>query len=935
MKMINRLSFSFLCSVASLNAQEIKSIEWLSNSEEPTLLQNLVGKEIQSKEFINTIKLLKSTDNFQDLEYLFDDGKLTVKVLEKVFIESIVWHYPESGIRSYVERDLMVQFDLREGDLLPADVQQRVLRLESRLHARGYKDLNLKSSVFKQTNGYGIVLDFVSSGKDREKYSKIIFQDIEDKETMEYLAQKMSGLQSLDEKKWTLSGSEFLADTCCFLKDEIELDDFRYTLRKVMRSRGFLNFDIDVHSADEGRLLVSPRNLKRFDFQFEGQSFFWESELRNFLLENLSDRNFEIEEAKTLIQDLYFKKGFQDVVVDPVISSKGSHFKIVFNIQENKQYFFRAINFQNVREEYLPLLRQAEREWLEPEKSPFRYSFFDEKGLRDGLGVLVERIRSKGFLDIEVSSYDFSVNSDSRFAQLKLNLRLGPRYQYSKFKIRDSEESLLPVKDLNLPSEGDYFDGDRLQEILKKLKRAYQDEGYLYSEIDFNPEKILNKNQLLNKVETQINIKRGPQVYLRNLVVRGNARTRKKVLLRELGEGAAEIGDKLSPKNLGEFENRLQSTGLFSTVDLKPVGENMEMVGDKALVDYQVDVKERAGGSLELGPGFRTDLGFVGFAEFAYRNIGGWNRGVFLKSTVSHKLQHFQFLEQDYSLSLVEPYPLGYRARLRFDMRYKLSDDIQYENGAAIAGFNKEETTFSSKLEKRFSEHFTTVFTLYTYELPRIFNKITEPTQSTQKYQLGGNGLEFLVDYRDNIFNPLSGWYLSQNVEYYSPLMGSLSGVNFLTSLTRFNKYFHLGHKAVLAFSLGYDHLWGIGDNAIIPENKRLLLGGRSSLRFLPENFLRYDEAGVSEQQAILGRVEYRVPLFLDIGMASFFEMGELDVLRDHSEKGKRSTGLRSGAGFGFRYGTPVGPISVDWAYNIGAREKEDPYQITLSIGTF
>ena len=409
----------------------------------------------------------------------------------------------------------------------------------------------------------------------------------------------------------------------------------------------------------------------------------------------------------------------------------------------------------------------------------------------------------------------------------------------------------------------------------------------------------------------------------------------KKVLLRELGEGAAEIGDKLSPKNLGEFENRLQSTGLFSTVDLKPVGENMEMVGDKALVDYQVDVKERAGGSLELGPGFRTDLGFVGFAEFAYRNIGGWNRGVFLKSTVSHKLQHFQFLEQDYSLSLVEPYPLGYRARLRFDMRYKLSDDIQYENGAAIAGFNKEETTFSSKLEKRFSEHFTTVFTLYTYELPRIFNKITEPTQSTQKYQLGGNGLEFLVDYRDNIFNPLSGWYFSQNVEYYSPLMGSLSGVNFLTSLTRFNKYFHLGHKAVLAFSLGYDHLWGIGENAIIPENKRLLLGGRSSLRFLPENFLRYDEAGVSEQQAILGRVEYRVPLFLDIGMASFFEMGELDVLRDHSEKGKRSTGLRSGAGFGFRYGTPVGPISVDWAYNIGAREKEDPYQITLSIGTF
>ena len=935
MKSIWRLAIPLFFLSSFSRAQEILSIEWLSNSEQPNLLDNLIGKEIQSNDFLNTIKLLKSTENFQDLEYFFENGKLTFKVLDKVIVEAIAWNYPTPRLKPYVERDLITQFDLHEGDVLPSDIQQRVQRLESRLHSRGYRDFNLKSSVSKMNSGYGITFDFIPSDVEREKYSKIILKDIDDKETLEYLASKIMSLQSTEEKTWKVQGNELLPDSCCFLRDEIELDDFRYTLRKSMRSRGFLNFDIDVRSGDEGVLIVSPRNLKRFDFQFEGQTFFWESELRNFLLENLSDRNFEIEEAKGLILELYYKKGFQDIVINPEIFSTGSKIKIVFNIQENKQYFFRRINFQNVRDEFLPLLRQAEREWLMPEKNPFRYAYFDEKGLKNELGVLVERIQSKGFLDVVVSSYDFTINPVSRFAQLKLNLRLGPRYKYSRFLIKDSEDSLLPVKDLFLPSEGDYFDGDKLQEIIKKLKRAYENEGYLYSEIDFNAEKILTKNQLLNTVEVNLNVKRGPQVYLRNVLVRGNNRTRKKVLLRELGNGAAEIGDKLSPQNLGEFESRLQSTGLFSTVDLKLMGENMEMLGDKALVDYQVDVKERAGGSLELGPGFRTDLGFVGFAEFSYRNIGGWNRGAFAKSTVSHKLQHFQFLEQDYSFSFIEPYPLGYRGRLRFDARYMLSDDIQYENGQAISGFNKEETKFTSKLEKRFTEHFTTILTLYTYELPRIFNKITEPGQSVQKYQLGGNGLEFLIDYRDNIFNPLSGWYLSQNVEYYSPLMGSLSGVNFLSSFTRLNKYFHLGHKAVLALSLGYDHLWGMGRNSIIPENKRLVLGGRASLRFLPENFLRFDEAGVSEQQAILGRLEYRVPLFLDLGMASFFEMGELDVLRDQSANGKRSTGLRSGAGFGFRYGTPVGPISVDWAYNLGARDKESDYQISLSIGTF
>ena len=77
------------------------------------------------------------------------------------------------------------------------------------------------------------------------------------------------------------------------------------------------------------------------------------------------------------------------------------------------------------------------------------------------------------------------------------------------------------------------------------------------------------------------------------------------------------------------------------------------------------------------------------------------------------------------------------------------------------------------------------------------------------------------------------------------------------------------------------------------------------------------------------------MPLFSGWGMAAFYEAGEIDVLRDKVGIGERSTGLRHGAGFGVRYRTPVGPLSVDWAYNFHARENEDDYQISLSIGDF
>lgn len=352
-------------------------------------------------------------------------------------------------------------------------------------------------------------------------------------------------------------------------------------------------------------------------------------------------------------------------------------------------------------------------------------------------------------------------------------------------------------------------------------------------------------------------------------------------------------------------------------------------------MDYELFIKERAGGSLEFGPGYRTDLGIVGFAEFSYRNLGGWNRGLFLKSLVSHKLKNYQFLEQSYSASFVEPYPLEMRSKLRLDMKYILDDDLQYDGDKAIKGFNTEETSVSAKLEKRFSDHFSILATLFTYSLPRNFNIISSTSvNATQEYRLGGSGIELLWDQRDNIFNPLKGWFISESFDYYSPYLASNSDVNFIVSKARFNYYYHLGKEAVFALSLGYDHLWGLEADSRIPENKRLTLGGRSSLRALPENFLRFDEESVAEERAMLARFEYRMPLFMGWGMASFFEAGEVSVLRDRVLE-ERSTGLRTGAGFGLRYKTPVGPLSVDWAYNLNARQGEDDYQISLSIGAF
>lgn len=924
---------SLLLSAFAFSQNVIDSIEWLAQSEQPKGLQGLIGKDIRSREFLSSIKVLKATEDYQDLEYRFDSGKLFLTAKPKTFLRSVRWEFPQD-LPDFVRSDLEVHLDVQEDEPIPNDIEERVKRLQIRIKARGYQDYEIRSVLSGTDSEKSLVLEFMNSGRPREEYSVLDFRGVEDPSLLRFLSRRMTALNSLKEVDWKQNASSYITKGRV-VKDDVELEDFRINIRKLMRARGFLNFELDVSSASENTLAVSTRNLRQFEFQFEGQVFYWENELRTMLLENLSDRNFDIEEAKFLITDAYVKKGYRDVIIDSRIQSIGDKYTVNFTIKEGPQYFFNSIDFRNVREEYLPLLREAEKEWIEPFKSPIRNTYFDEEGLKSSLGILVDSILSKGFLDVEVADYDFSLKPKSRYAQLKMSLRLGPRYTYSSFEVKDEDGPLESLKDLKLPKVGDFYNGQLLQTFLRELKRSYENDGYLYSEVDTASNKVLEKNQLLNTVAATIRVRRGPKVYLRNLQMRGNTRTKKKVILRELDEDAIEYGEKITPRGLREYESRLLGTGLFSTVDLKPIGSNMEFRGSETYIDYELNLKERAGGSIEFGPGFRTDLGLVGYGEFSYRNIGGWNRGVFLKTQVSHKLKNYQFLEQSHSISFVEPYPLDLRSRLILDLRYKLDDDLQYEGGSPIKGFNTEETSTSAKLEKRFTEHFTVLATLYQYSLPRIFNIIAATPETTQEYRLGGNGIEFLLDYRDNIFNPLTGWFVSEQVEYFSPYLGSNQRVNFITSKTRFNKYFHLGKEAVFALSLGYDHLWGLTSDAIIPENKRLTLGGRSSLRSLPENFLRFDEAGVAEQRAFLGRFEYRMPLFSGWGMAAFYETGEIDVLSDKFGLGERSTGLRHGAGFGVRYRTPVGPLSVDWAYNFNARENEDDYQISLSIGAF
>jgi translocation and assembly module TamA len=100
-------------------------------------------------------------------------------------------------------------------------------------------------------------------------------------------------------------------------------------------------------------------------------------------------------------------------------------------------------------------------------------------------------------------------------------------------------------------------------------------------------------------------------------------------------------------------------------------------------------------------------------------------------------------------------------------------------------------------------------------------------------------------------------------------------------------------------------------------------------LRCLLQFFTQFDDAGVAIH-GTLSYVNYRTQLDLpfagDLRFGPFLDAANLNV--DHFSFGA----LYYGAGVGFHYPTPVGPVNLDWGFNLN-RKDSDSYRFYFSIG--
>lgn len=168
------------------------------------------------------------------------------------------------------------------------------------------------------------------------------------------------------------------------------------------------------------------------------------------------------------------------------------------------------------------------------------------------------------------------------------------------------------------------------------------------------------------------------------------------------------------------------------------------------------------------------------------------------------------------------------------------------------------------------------------------------------------DGLRFDIDLRGASEDILSDTSFSQ-----------LSGnIKFITSLNQRNRFITRG-------TLG--GTW-TEEFHQLPTSVRFFAGGAQSVRGYSYRSLGpVDDDGevVGGMYLLVGSIEFEHSFKNKWGMAAFYDVGNaIDDLNDDLEKG---------AGFGFRYQSPVGPIRLDFASALSL--EGNPWRIHVNIG--
>ncbi len=613
------------------------------------------------------------------------------------------------------------------------------------------------------------------------------------------------------------------------------------------------------------------------------------------------------EKLKTMYED----EGFYLAKVNPAIESDGVEATVVFNIEEGPEVKVRRITIIGNKAfsgKKLKKLMETEEAGLLSFMT--KSGKFNEFVFQNDLAILMSHYFDNGYINADILDSRVLLSEDRRWFHITISLSEGEQFRTGKIDITGDElegvtkEELLGKIKL-VP--GEVFSRGTLSRGLEAVSVAYGDKGYAYAEV----RPLTKLDAAARTIDVTLNVKKNEPVYVERIDLAGNLRTRDKVIRREIEVGEGEL---YSSSELKKSRDNLRRLGYFEDVR---ISESRGSAADR--IKLNVAVKERPTGSISLGFGYSSVDKLIGTASIAQSNFMGTGLKLDLSGTVSASSSR-------YVLGVTEPWLFDKPISAGFDL---------YDTEKQYPDFDISKKGFDLRFGFPITKRYTRANVTYKLEEVDISN--VDPAASLFIRDQAGLSTESSIkaqlrrDTRNDAFFPSEGSVLTATAELAG---GPLGGTSYFVKYEgEAVKFFPLPWDTVLSVHGTAGYVQGY-EGREAPIYERYFLGGINSIRGFETRTVGPTDPATGDliggNTMLAANVEYLFPLFPEQNIRGlvFFDIG-------NAYKGRIDfSDLRSSAGAGIRWFSPLGPLRLELGFNLDPRTGESSSQWDFAIGS-
>jgi len=620
------------------------------------------------------------------------------------------------------------------------------------------------------------------------------------------------------------------------------------------------------------------------------------------------DQKLLKDDIKT-VKDLYSQKGLTsaEVDVETFIDEVTNKASLHFVIREGHKIRIKSIkltgNAALKTKKVLKVMKAKKKGW-------FRSGYLNEETLKEDIERIGSFYEQQGYIDAKA---DYNIERLYKgFINVNIMVEEGRRYSVGSVAIGGN--NILSEKEIRKAmeeiKEGNIFSRGKLSVDINNIRTLYFDRGYIFA----NVQEATSLDPQTGKVEVKIDIAEGDLAYIEQIKIQGNTRTRDIVIRREL---KMYPGDRFDGAKLRRSKERLNDLGYFEDVNFDI--EDTDVSDRKDLV---VQVKEAKTGTFSFGGGFSTVDEIVGFVEVQQRNFDFTNWPTFTGGGQQLTLRaETGSTKNNYRLSFTEPWIFDHPVSGGFDI-FRSERDREEDTGYA---YDEQRTGGRIRFGKQFTEY-VSGRTYYKREQVEIDN-FESNVSADLRAEEGRNivsvlGFGATRDSRDSVISPTKGLVVEMGVDNAGGFMGG--DKDFFRISGNANYYVPLKFKSVLEFraTTGMVNAYDNTDN--VPIFERFFAGGAKSIRGYDERGVGPIDAGtnapIGGESMFIANVEYTIALIEFVKFATFFDAGNVwSKVEDYG-----SGDFKSGAGVGFRFKTPIGPINLDYGFPLNEEPGKD-----------